>query len=38
MRVRVEGFKGDFEIELEGLEMLIPELKDIEEIEIDNLE
>lgn len=38
MRVRVEGFKGDFEIELEGLEKLIPELKDIEEIEIDNLE
>ena len=38
MRVRVEGFKGDFEIEFEGLEELIPELKDIEEIEIDNLE
>ncbi len=38
MRLKVDGLKAGFEIELEGLEKLIPELKDVEEIVVENLE
>ncbi len=38
MKIRVEGLNAGFEIELEGLEKLIPELEEIEELEIENLE